>query len=68
MSAIAGDLPGYEEAIRRLFAGNIKHFRATTKAWPADIREYAMQLAEPSFEIESEAVATASPLAGECDC
>ena len=50
MSAIAGDLPGYEEAIRGLFAGNSKHFRASTKAWPADIREYAMQLAEPSFE------------------
>jgi uncharacterized protein len=49
MSAMAGNMPGFEEAIRGLFAGNIDHFRISTQSWPADIREYSTQLAEPSF-------------------
>jgi hypothetical protein len=49
MSAMAGNMPGFEEAIRGLFAGNIDHFRASTQSWHPDIREYALRLAEASF-------------------
>ncbi len=45
MSAIAGNLPGFEEATRALFAGNNEGFAAILAAWPRDIGNFAMQLA-----------------------
>lgn len=45
MSALAGDLPGYEEAIRALFAGDEKALKARMKAWPKDVRAFALELA-----------------------
>lgn len=45
LSAMAGDLPGYEEAIRALFADDGDGFAARIAAWPRDIRDYALQLA-----------------------
>ncbi|MFZ2871192.1 DUF2239 family protein [Zavarzinia sp.] len=45
MMAIAGDLPGFEEASRALFAGDQSRFRAEAAAWPPDIRAHAMCLA-----------------------
>ncbi len=50
LTAMAGDLPGYEEAIRALFAGNPEGFRSRTDAWPADLREYAFRMAESAFK------------------
>lgn len=44
-TTLAGDLPGYEEAMRALFAGDRAGFARHGKAWPADIRAYAMRLA-----------------------
>ncbi|MDJ0879353.1 MAG: DUF2239 family protein [Halieaceae bacterium] len=49
MSAIAGNLPGYEEAIRALFAIDQAGFEAETAGWPADIRSHAQQLAAAAF-------------------
>lgn len=49
MTAAAGDLPGYEEAVRMLFAGDWTAFDARTEAWPADVRDYARRLAEPGW-------------------
>jgi uncharacterized protein len=49
MSTVAGNMPGFEEAIRALFAGNIENFQVHTESWPADVREYAIQMAQPSF-------------------
>ena len=46
MTAMAGDLPGYEEASRALYAGDHARFVAETEAWPADIRDHARRLAE----------------------
>jgi len=46
MSAIAGDLPGFEEATRALFADNHARFEDETARWPADIRAYAIKLAQ----------------------
>jgi hypothetical protein len=45
VSAEAGDRPGYEEAIRALFARNGEAFDAHTASWPPDIREYGQRLA-----------------------
>lgn len=49
MTAVAGDLPDYEEAVRTLFAGDWTRFDAQTEAWPADVRDYARRLAEPGW-------------------
>lgn len=46
MSAIAGDLPGFEEATRALFADNRTRFEEQIADWPADIRRYAITLAQ----------------------
>ncbi len=47
--AIAGDLPGYEEAMRALFASRRERFEALMADWPTDIREHALRLAEAAF-------------------
>jgi uncharacterized protein len=49
MSAIAGDKPRYEEAIRALFANRPAHFRELIAEWPADVRDYTLTLAERAF-------------------
>ncbi|TDE36018.1 DUF2239 family protein [Antarcticimicrobium sediminis] len=49
LSAMAGDLPGFEEAARALFADDMATFTARLSTWPDDIRAYARQLAaEPA--------------------
>ncbi|SFW26188.1 DUF2239 family protein [Luteibacter sp. UNCMF366Tsu5.1] len=45
MQAIAGDLPGYEEATRALFADDTLRLEEHMAAWPDDIRDYALRLA-----------------------
>jgi uncharacterized protein len=45
VTAMAGDRPGYEDATRALFAGDLKAFGERIATWPADIRDYAIQLA-----------------------
>jgi hypothetical protein len=45
MSAMAGDMPGFEEAARALFAGNRERFDTFVASWPADVRDYAEKLA-----------------------
>ncbi|MFH2135488.1 MAG: DUF2239 family protein [Pseudomonadota bacterium] len=45
MSAIAGNLPGYEEATRALFADQPEQFGVHTEDWPLDIREHVRRLA-----------------------
>lgn len=46
MQALAGDAPGFEEASRALFAGKQPAFVACVQAWPADVREHVLQLAQ----------------------
>jgi uncharacterized protein len=50
MIAMAGDLPGYEEVARALYAGQRERFNALTEPWPVDLREHSRRLAEPAFE------------------
>jgi len=45
VTAMAGNRPGYEEAVRALFAANREGFAAQIAAWPDDIRDYAIALA-----------------------
>lgn len=49
MSAMAGNLPGFEEATRALFAGDRKRFEARIEPWPAGVRNHAKKLAEGAF-------------------
>lgn len=52
MTALAGNLPGYEDATRALFAGDREELAAQMRAWPADIRDYALQCAFPAADKE----------------
>ncbi|MYM55159.1 DUF2239 family protein [Thalassovita mangrovi] len=45
MSAIGGDLPGFEDAARALFAGDMDGFARQIADWPADIAAHAQRLA-----------------------
>ena len=45
MTAVAGDLPGYEEATRMLFAGDWTAFDAAVEGWPEGVRETARGMA-----------------------
>ena len=44
MTAIAGALPGFEEATRALFAGERNRFEGLIDAWPADLRTQLQKL------------------------
>jgi hypothetical protein len=45
MSAMAGNLPGFEEASRALFADDHRRFGELIAAWPGDIRDHIVKLA-----------------------
>ncbi|PZQ01474.1 MAG: DUF2239 domain-containing protein [Variovorax paradoxus] len=49
LRAIAGNLPGYEEALRALFRGDQAGFDAATAGWPADVLAHGRRLAEGAF-------------------
>jgi len=49
MSAMAGNLPGFEEASRALFAGNPDRFEECMVSWPVDIREHARKVSQSAF-------------------
>lgn len=46
MTALGGDLPGFEEAMRALFADELERFKSLLAAWPDDVREHAIKLAQ----------------------
>ncbi len=47
-----GDLPGYEEVLRALFAGDGSRFDALIRGWPSDVNFYAMILSQDAFEAD----------------
>lgn len=49
MTAIAGDRPGYEGAIRALYAKDEQLFNSLSQDWPSGIRDHARALAAPAF-------------------
>ena len=49
MQVMAGDLPGYEDATRALFAGDVARFEERIATWPEDVRDHAALLAADAF-------------------
>ena len=49
LSAMAGNLPGYEEASRALYARKRERFDELTREWPGDIRLYSQRLVRGVF-------------------
>lgn len=49
LSAVAGNLPEYEEAVRALFAGDSARFAECTESWPVDVRAHARKIAARAF-------------------
>jgi hypothetical protein len=45
ISAMAGNEPGFEEAVRALFAGDAARFAEMTEGWPPDVRAHAREMA-----------------------
>lgn len=45
LCVLAGNLPGFEEAARALFANDAKRFAQLTAAWPVDLCAHAHKLA-----------------------
>lgn len=44
MSALAGDRPGFEEALRALYRAEFSRLPELTSAWPEELRAYALRL------------------------
>lgn len=53
MTAMAGDLAGYEEATRALYANDATRFDAMTVAWPVDVRDHARKLAKRALDVDT---------------
>ncbi|MCX6604831.1 MAG: DUF2239 family protein [Acidobacteria bacterium] len=51
LSAMAGNLPGFEDATRALFAHQPERFTAATAPWPEDIQAHARHLAAAAFSL-----------------
>ena len=58
MSTMAGDMTGFEEASRALFANDAAKFHQLTEAWPIDVRDYLRHLACPLPLAEVPSLAT----------
>lgn len=52
MMAMAGNLPGYEEVARALYAGQQERFTELTQGWPDDLRDHSRRLADGAFGSE----------------
>ncbi len=50
MSVIAGDLPGYEEALRSLYKADRQGLLLHIHQWPADVKTHVMAMSKPLFE------------------
>ena len=55
LTTLAGDLPGYEEALRALYAGDGESFSSRLEAWPHDIRLYVQALADRAEAADDQA-------------
>jgi hypothetical protein len=50
MWSLAGDLPGFEEASRALFQGEMPRFEVLIGDWPKDIRSYLHRLTNDRWD------------------
>ena len=51
ITAMAGDAPGYEEALRVLFADDRPAFEGRILDWPDDVRAHALTMADAAFAL-----------------
>lgn len=49
MAAMTGNLGGYEEALRALYAGNRDRFTTLIESWPQDIRTHIARVSAAAF-------------------
>jgi len=49
-AAMAGNAPGFEDAMRALFADQADRFRAAIAGWPTDVKAHALALAPAAFD------------------
>ena len=49
-TALVGNAPGYEEAMRALYAGQGEDFAAHIEAWPADVRVQLEKMTAGAFD------------------
>lgn len=61
MVALAGDRPGFEEAARALFAGDLDRLREHAQGWPQDVRAHVLRLADAEHDGALQAAAPAGP-------
>lgn len=50
MSAMAGDMSGFEEATRALYARDQERFNRLVEPWPVDVRDHARKLAQAAWQ------------------
>jgi hypothetical protein len=48
-SALVGNAPGYEEAMRALYGGHKEEFAGHIEAWPRDVREILEDMTKEAF-------------------
>ena len=48
-TALVGNAPGYEEAMRALYAGAAEDFAAHIEAWPPDVRVLLEEMTADAF-------------------
>ena len=48
-TALVGNAPGYEEAMRALYAGQAEDFAAHIENWPADVRQVLAEMTAEAF-------------------
>jgi len=48
-TALVGNAPGYEEAMRSLYAGQREDFAAHIEAWPPDVRQVLEEMTAEAF-------------------
>lgn len=61
MSVLAGDLAGFEEAIRALFANDLARLQEHMANWPPDVRRHAVYLASGDGAPDAVAKTTHQP-------
>lgn len=49
MLVLAGDLKGYEEAVRALYKKDRKSFLEYQSSWPSDVKKYVLKMAHGTF-------------------
>jgi hypothetical protein len=63
MWVMAGNLPGFEEATRALYAGDRMRLDGLTNGWPPDIRDHLRRLLDEAARLAEKAEAETPPTA-----